>query len=100
MIRESEMNKEQVDEKQVVNPAVAAKVVKGLIDDENFFRLLLNQLGDALMFVASPGEEMGNPENRTTVLEVLAATRRYFHDNLKNIEQLKRGELPDYLNEE
>ena len=100
MFRKNEMNKEQVDEKQVVNPADATKVVNDLIDNEKFFKHLLGKLGDALMFVASPGEDMGMPERRMIVLEALSEARLYFYNSLDNIEQLKRGELPEYLSDE
>lgn len=100
MFRKNEMNKEQVGEKHVVNPADATKVVNGLIDDEKYFKHLLCKLGDALQFVASPGEDMGMPDRRMTVLEVLSEARLYFYNTLDNIEQLKRGKLPDYLNED
>lgn len=100
MCRENEMKKEQIDEQYVVNPTDATKVVNGLIDDENFYKHMLNRLGDALQFVASPGEDMGMPDRRMTVLEVLSEARLYFYNTLDNIEQLKRGELPEYLSDE
>lgn len=97
---ENNENKQTIDG-VAINPADATKVVKGLVDDENFYKYLLNKLGDALQFVASPGcDDLGIPENQLAVLEALSKARKYFQNMLGNIEKFKKGELPDYLTEE
>lgn len=99
-MEKNDFNKQTI-EGVAINPADATKIVKGLVDDENFFKHMLNKLGDALQLVASPGcDDLGIPENQLAVLEALSKARKYFHNMLGNIEKFKKGELPDYLTEE
>lgn len=98
IMKKNDLKKQTIDG-VAINPADATKVVNGIIDDEKYFKHLLAKLGDALQFVASPGEDMGMPERRMIVLEALSEARLYFYNTLDNIEKLKKGEIPDYLNE-
>lgn len=83
-------------EKVVIDPEVAVKVTEDLMACENLHNRLVKQLGDALMLIASPGEDLSVPQIRLSVLKTVAEARQESTNILKLIQSLKRGELPNY----
>ena len=100
MFRKFEMNNEQVDEKYVVNEAHAVRVVESLFINEHFYKRMMHELGDALQYIVVPGEYINIDNVRQAILQTLAKARQDYGHHLELIDSLKRGELPDFLNDE
>ena len=100
MCRENEMKKEQIDEQYVVNEAHAVRVVESLFINEHFYKRMMHELGDALQYIVVPGEYINIDNVRQAILQTLAKARQDYGHHLELIDSLKRGELPDFLNDE
>ncbi|MBR4363653.1 MAG: hypothetical protein IKP33_01790 [Prevotella sp.] len=83
---------------QVVSDATPRKILVEPLAGEGFYKRIVNELGDALMYICSD-YSMDDIEIRDKVLHTIAESREYFMEFLKTLSELKdANETPKTTN--